>query len=243
MIIQKISLSILSCVLLTVPIKGVIAQTPDSIKEETTIQFSPPDDGMPGNTTGGASRPTGSCLIRQGANQASNITFFAPDSFVGQTVSAHPEFLLYAEHTPVREIFVSIQNEQGESIYQGFQTLPSDTGFFTISLPTEISGLETDNIYKVSVVPICDTTLRPDDPVLTGFVKRTTLTATLEKSPQNSVLEVVQKYAASGIWYDSLVLLEQAISQSPEDVTLINAWDVLMSSGGFSDNSFDRQDF
>ncbi|NEQ44738.1 MAG: DUF928 domain-containing protein [Leptolyngbya sp. SIOISBB] len=240
---RKTSLGILSSILIMVPVGAAFAQASATIEETTPFQFSPPDDGLPDNTTGGASRPAGSCLMQQGANQAANITLLAPTSFVGITTSAHPEFLLYAEQTPVEQIFINIQDAQGTLVYQGFQVLSADTGFFTVNLPEDTPALEPDNTYQLSVVPICEATLRPDDPILTGYVKRIILPSVVEPSPQSSILETAQRYADSGVWYDTLRLIGDALSETPEDTNLLNAWNILLMSGGFSDSELNSYSF
>lgn len=240
---SKPFLCILSLTLTLSPIGAAFAQAGAIVEEASSFQFSPPDDGLPGNTTGGASRPAGSCLIQQGVNQAANITLLAPNSFIGLTTSANPEFLLYAEQTPIEQVFINVQDLEGALVYQGFQTLSTDTGFFVVDLPEETPDLEPGKTYQLSVVPICDTTLRPDDPILTGYVKRITLPSEVEQSPSTSALETAQQYADSGVWYDTLILVEEALSEAPADPNLLNAWQILLTSGGFSNSQFNRDSF
>ena len=235
--LRKASLYILLSSLVIIPVETALAQSSETLEEAAIFQFNPPDDGMPENTTGGASRQGGTCHIQQSTNQAAHITLLTPTSFVGLTVSAHPEFLLYAEQTPVEQIFVSIQDEQGGVFYQGFQSLPTDTGFFNVTLPEASPELELDKTYKISVVPICVDTLRPDDPILTGYIKRIALPSMVTPLSQASTIEIAQSYADAGVWYDTLVLLEQALSGAPEDAALSNAWNLLLTSGGFSNSN------
>lgn len=232
MITRLTSLVLLPLVLLAVPVKATFAQAGEQITEATSFEFNPPDDGMPGNTTGGASRPTGACLMRQGATQASNITFLAPSTFLGLTASANPQFLLYVDQPLAQRIFISIQNAKGESIFQGFQALPTDSGIVSVSWPDDAPMLEYDETYKVAMVPVCADSLRPDDPALVTYVKR----VSLPTSSQYSELEIAQQYAEAGIWYDTLVLLGQALVNEPQDDVLKAAWENLLSAGGFTEN-------
>ncbi len=240
MAVDRVSLYILSSILIMAPVGAALAQTGAPIEETATFQFSPPDDGLPDNTTGGASRPAGSCLIQQGINQAANITLLAPSSFVGITTSDNLEFLLYANQTPIEQIFINVQDDQGTLVYQGFQSLSTDTGLFTIRLPEEAPDLEFGNTYRLSVVPICATALRPDDPILTGYVKRIMLPPVADQPSQEPILETAQRYADSGVWYDTLILIGEALSETPGDVRLLDAWNVLLTSGGFTDSQLNQ---
>ena len=230
----KTSICILSSILIFSSSGTIFAQTNAALEDAASFEFSPPDDGLPDNTTGGASRPTSACLMQQGTHQAANITLLAPASFVGLTVSAKPTFLLHAVQTPVEQVFINLKSVEGKLIYQGFQTLPKNTGFFAITLPEETPDLEIDGTYQLSVVPVCGSTLRPDDPVLTGYVKRIMLSSTAEQLPQAHALEIAQRYADSGVWYDTLLLLKSGLSEAPEDGALLDAWSSLLTAGGFS---------
>jgi hypothetical protein len=243
MMTRLTSLIIFSSVLLAVPVEEAFAGPSEQFRDATSFEFNPPDDGMPSNTTGGASRPTSTCLMRQGATQASNITFLAPSTFVGLTVSARPEFLLYVDQTLAQQIFVSIQDVDGDSVYQGFQALPATSGVLRVSLPDDAPALEQDRTYQIAMVPICEASLRPDDPALVAYVKRVSPVLPTGNVSQDSAIAIVQQYAEAGIWYDTLVVLEQALMKDPEDQALQTAWDTLLRSGGFSEVVFHRAAF
>lgn len=227
---------ILSTVVLGTTVGHSLAQPTDQLNQEVlTLQFNPPDEGLPDNTTGGASRNPDLCRRQYTATKASNLTLLAPNSFIGLTVAEHPSFYIYANQTLSRQLFISLEDEQGEPLYQGIQTLSTNTGLISVDLPVETPILETGHTYLLSVVPICGESLRPDDPILTGYVQRVLPPQTSETDTSISSFGQARLYAESGIWYDTLALLGQDLSNEPNNEVLINAWESLLTSGGLTE--------
>lgn len=225
----------LTAVLLLAPLEAAFAQMSNRIEEASTFQFNPPDDGIPGNTTGGASRPIDDCRVQQSAVRASNIVFLAPKSFVGLTVSAHPKFLINIGSTSAQQLFFNIQNELGETIFQDFRPIQSNTGLVNIELPEDAPSLEVNEVYRISLVPVCEASLRPDDPVITGFVKRVPSPELPEEVTTESHYEMAQQYAQQGIWYDTALLLVEGLKSEPTNENLSYALSTLLESGGFAE--------
>ncbi|PSN18594.1 hypothetical protein C7271_11675 [filamentous cyanobacterium CCP5] len=216
---------------LTASIGTAFAQSAGQLNNAVGFQFRPPNDGIPGNTTGGASRNPDFCRIQQSPTQAGNLTLLAPEAFVGHTLAESPELFIRADQTSVKQVFVSFQNLQGETLYQGFQSLTENTGLTRIELPADMTQLELDKAYRLSVVPVCQATLRPDDPVLTGYIRRVSLPQDAIPTETVSSLDMASYYAASGIWYDTLALLQAELSEEPADPSLQSAWEAVLSSG------------
>ncbi|MFG6107754.1 DUF928 domain-containing protein [Leptothoe sp. EHU-05/26/07-4] len=232
MMIRLTSIFLISSAILLTPVEALFAETMASLVKATTFQFNPPDDGIPSNTTGGASRNLFGCRRQETATKASNITLLVPSSFMGLTVSAHPEFFLYAEQTLARQLFVNIQDEQGETIYQGYKTLPESTGLISIKVPEEASDLSLESTYRIAVVPVCGDSLQPDDPILIGYVKRVSLPQSVQTAPLTSTFEKVGIYAELGIWYDTLMMLDQILRSEPANSDAVVAWETLLTIGG-----------
>ncbi len=233
MITRLTSLFLISSVFLTIPSRPILANSTTQLNRATTFQFNPPDDGIPNNTTGGASRDLLGCRQQESATQAANIALLAPSSFMGLTVAEHPDFFLYAEQTLVKQVFVNIQDEHGETIYQGYQALPLDTGLIKIEVPVEAPSLVQESTYRIAVVPLCEESLQPDDPVLVGYIKRVTLPESVAAlNSTASTFENAELYAASGLWYDTLMLLEQTLRNEPNHLDANAAWETLMTIGG-----------
>lgn len=235
MLIKTISCFLLSSALLTLSASTSLAEVAHSLNEATVFQFNPSDEGVPTNTTGGASRNPDECYQQDAVNSASGITFLTPQSFVGLTASEKPEFLIYANNTLAQQLFINVQDETGETIYQGFQALSEDTGFITVSLPSDAPNLVADSVYRLSIVPVCEGTLRPDSPAIVGYVQLVNLPQD-DVSSQNSPFELAQQYAEVGIWYDTLSLLQEELNVNPTDRDLNNAWGILLESADLADS-------
>lgn len=236
MVITRVfSFFVLSIILLGGAAGASSAQLVAQLEQDpSTFQFNPPDSGLPVNTTGGASRDPNLCRNQQSATQASNITLLAPSSFIGLTVSDHPSLLLHADQTSVSQLFISLQDEQGEVLYQGFRTLPTNTGLFRVEIPTDTSALEADRTYRFSVVAVCERSLRPEDPVMTAYVRKVSLPQLNELDSQTSPFEEAVAYADLGIWYDTVEILAAGLRQEPENEIFTAAWESLLRSGGLN---------
>ncbi len=234
MITRLTTLFLTSSIILTVPAGPILANSTSQLTQATTFQFNPPKDGIPDNTTGGASRDLVGCRQQETATKAAGITLLAPNSFMGLTISEQPNFFLYAEQTSAKQLFFNVQNERGETIYQGYQALPQDTGLIKVDVPAEAISLVQDSTYRIAVVPVCEESLRPDDPILTAYIKRVNLPETLDSNSTTSTFDNARRYAASGIWYDTLVLLEQTLRHEPTHSDAITAWETLLSVGGLT---------
>ena len=240
MIIRVASLLALSTLLFGGMNRTVSAQPVSQLEQDiATFQFNPPDSGLPDNTTGGASRDSNLCRRQQTATQASNITLLAPSSFVGLTVSEHPIFLLHADQTLAKQLFINLQDEQGEVLYQGFQDLPVGTGLFRVELPEDTPYLEVEQTYRLSVVAVCESALRPEDPVMTAYVEKISLPELAASSSQSSSFTEAVAYANFGVWYDTLEILEKSLRTEPENEVFTAAWESLLVSGGLTNLGID----
>lgn len=211
----------------------VLAQTHEQARTVLPIfQFNPPDSGMPGSTVGGASRSPDSCRQQDAATRASNIVLLAPTSFVGLTVAERPAFFLYAEQTSAKRLFISIQDAANQLHYQGFHDLATDTGLIRVELPPDMPALKADQTYRLSVAPLCGDSLRPDDPVLTGYIQRISDVPVADSVATQPSFVQAMRYAELGIWYDTLTLLAPQLQDQSPDESLRAAWESLLISGG-----------
>jgi hypothetical protein len=205
--------------------------TQGALQEEFTLQFYPPDEGLPHDTTGGASRDGGNCAVDPNTLESS-VTLLAPDAYLGLTASARPEFLVNLNNTEAQQLFLSVQDAQGNAQYQAYYPLPSQSGLVHLPLPEAAPDLEVGQTYRWSLAVVCGQRLRPDDPVLTSYVKRVAVSPEVAQLP---ALEQVVAYAESGIWYDSLLVLNQVRQAEQSSDALARAWESLLVAGGLSD--------
>ncbi|NJN21244.1 MAG: DUF928 domain-containing protein [Leptolyngbya sp. RL_3_1] len=207
------------------------AATQGALQEEFTLQFYPPDEGLPHDTTGGASRDGGNCAVDPNTLEA-GVTLLAPAEYLGLTASARPEFLVNLDNTQAQRLFLSVQDTETGAQYQAYYPLPSQSGLAHLPLPEAAPDLEVGQTYRWSLAIVCGQRLRPDDPVLTSYVKRVEVSPEVAQLP---ALEQVVAYAESGIWYDSLLLLNQVRQADQSSDALARAWESLLVAGGLSD--------
>ena len=200
----------------------------NAIQDGAIFQFYPPDEGLPEDTTGGASRDGSNCAVDPNTLEAS-VTLLAPEAYLGLTAASRPEFLVKVENTQAQQLFLSIQGAPGDYHYQAYYPLPGGEGLVRLHLPDEAPDLEVGHTYRWSVAVVCGQRLRPDDPVLTSYVKRVEIS---QNTAQLSALDRLRLYGELGIWYDSLALLDQARQATESNDGLAEAWEYLLLAGG-----------
>jgi hypothetical protein len=209
-------------------ITAATAQTTTQILEEIgTLQFYPPDEGLPEDTTSGASRDS-NCL-RPTEGRQIRATLLTPENHLGRTQEPRPELFVLLEDVTATQFFVSVQDTEGDDTYQAFYPLNTSNGLVALPLPEDAPDLAIGRTYRWSVVAVCGQQLRPDDPVLTSFVKRVEPDTAIAQLP---TLDRLEAYAESGLWYDTLALLQELQPITRVDETSRPAWESLLLAGG-----------
>lgn len=221
--LSKIFLSTSTATLLS------LAFMPEIIMAQT-INFKPPSGGAPKTTTGAATRDQ-SCLIDASEPNKKPLQTLPilPQSNYGLTVSSRPEFLIFKTKSTAKQMFLSLESEDGEQVYQTFLPLPSEVGFVTINFPSQAPEMIVNKKYKWTMTFICGKALRPDSPAITGWIHRIPqsqmLTAKLQTA---SPVDRVVIYGENGIWYDMINELNKLQKQTPNNQLLSRAWDKLL---------------
>ena len=183
------------------------------------VLFDPPKDDSPTNTISGGTR----------TNELLAMTALLPTTKHGRTVEARPTFFVYLPPTASSEVFFSLQDEQGNHHYQATLNIAGRGGVVSVTLPDEAPELKVGKNYMWFFAPIePNGILRPDNPGVTGWVKRV---ESLTQDGQNSSLspiELATEYAQQGIWYDTLNILVAAKLAQPNDATLVSEWQELL---------------
>ncbi len=183
------------------------------------VSFDPPKDGVPVNTISGGTR----------TDELVAMTALLPTTKHGRTAEARPTFFVYLPPTSSKEVFFSLQDEQGNHHYQTILKISGRGGVVSVSLPDEAPELKAGIDYMWFFAPIePDGILRPDNIGVTGWVKRVeSLTQDNQNSALNSI-ELATEYARQGIWYDTLNILVAAKLAQPDDTTLVSEWKELL---------------
>lgn len=217
--------------------------TPDSLQAQsmpsatknidatsTRVSFEPPNGDRPKDTAGGASRHDGKCP--QDANQVEPyITLLLPSDRYGLTQESHPTFFVYLPQTTAQKAFFSLQDEDGNTVYQKFLSLNQKAGVVGLKLPTETASLEIGKTYKWSFALVCDRLLQPDSPSVEGKVRRVEVDASLSSQSQASTpLQRAALYGKAGLWYDTLTLLADLRRSQPDNAETTAIWEGFLNS-------------
>ena len=97
-------------------------------------------------------------------------------------------------------------------------TLPSpvSAGIHSLDLAQHGISLEPGRVYKWSVSVVQDANRRSNDIMGEGVIERVGASASLERSLEGSPRRFAP-YALSGIWYDALAELREALAADPRD--------------------------
>jgi hypothetical protein len=213
-VISKVCLSALTAIVLP------LTFTPEIVTAQT-INFKPPNGGAPKTTTGAATRDL-NCLSRETLP-------ILPQSNYGLTISNRPELLIYKSKTSAKQMFLSLESEDGQDSYQTFLPLPSENGLVSINFPSDAPDLVVNKKYKWTIAFICGKILKPDSPTISGWIQHI---------PESQMLAIKLKaakptdrvilYGENSLWYDMINELHRLKKLSPNDQTLSKAWDKLL---------------
>ncbi|HIK29644.1 MAG: DUF928 domain-containing protein [Oscillatoriaceae bacterium SKW80] len=189
------------------------------------VEFETPGDATPNNSVSGGVR----------SDRASEAIALLPPSKYGRTVSAHPTFFVYLPQTNSKEIFFSLQDEQGESHYQTRLKVSGKGGIVSVTLPKEAPELEIGKNYLWFFAPLqeADGILRPDNYVVTGWVRRIE-NKIGSKEQYSSPIEAAAALAKAGIWYDTLKILATAMQQELDNTAFVKEWKELLEQVGLA---------
>jgi len=156
--------------------------------------FDPPGDDAPDRTVGAGSRSDGACPADEGRLRSR-----MPRRNFGLTAQSHPGIYIQLPATAAQRVLLAFRNEAGTYYERAFLPLPSpvlnEAQLFRFALPPTAAPLTVGENYQWTLVLVCGETVQPDDPVLTGWVQRTTTNARSADA---------QWFAQHGYWYDLL---------------------------------------
>lgn len=200
---------------------------------DSALVFVPPKGSAPKATRGAASR--GDLLCTQNPTEPiRQMVSLIPIGFSPNlTIAERPSFFVYIPQTSARTAFFSLKDEIGQRSYHTTVTLPAQAGVIRIELPDTVAPLVVGQSYQWGLAVLCAGKLRPDSPMINGWVQRTALEPKLATQLQSaSAMERVVLYGSNGIWYDMVTALAQLRQQRPHDQDLPSAWKQLLDSVG-----------
>ncbi|MFP4120198.1 DUF928 domain-containing protein [Coleofasciculus sp.] len=152
-------------------VPSLVAHTQAVTDPNNNEPFTPPGDDSPeGDTKGAGTRDCGHCTQDEVAEGTPGFSVLMPVE--SETIAPRPTFSLYIPETVARKVFFSIKDAEEEYDYQTIITLPKTGSEFSFLLPEDAPDLKTNTPYQWSISLICQQSLDPNDPTLTGVIER-----------------------------------------------------------------------
>lgn len=212
-----------------------------------TVQFKPPQRGIPGRREGGGTRDASACV--QGNIR---LTALLPETNLGLTTAEYPRFFWVIPKTRAKlvefSLFETDENLTDRTlVYKTSFAINGNPGVASLTLPGRamLPPLAVGRDYRWSVAIVCNPENRQRDVKVDGWVQRIAPDASLNSqlAKANSA-DRVRLYANSGIWFDTLTSLADLRCARPKDTTLAKSWSELMRSvklGAIAEQPFTQQ--
>lgn len=209
--------------------------------------FTPPANLGKPPTAGGGTR--GDFCARDVAlpNAQVPLTALVPaladgDGDWGLTVSERPAFFVYVPATTARKAEFVLRDEDWNDVYRTQLSISGEAGILRVHMPKSKEALVVGENYRWHFALVCPEGDRGyiDEITVEGWTRRVELDPDLAaKLAGKTALSRSSIYAENGIWLDALTALADSLLDSPEDSTLIRAWENLLASVGLA-NIADR---
>ncbi|MDJ0730103.1 MAG: DUF928 domain-containing protein [Crocosphaera sp.] len=231
---SSLVLGVLSSTMFLNPLAMVQAQPSQGELFARNVTFVPPNGDRPKDSQGGASRDDGKCPQDDKALNP-YLTAVVPANVQRLTLQSQPSIFVYIPQTTAKKAFFSLQDHKNGQHYQTFLPLEKKGGIVKVDLPADAPSLVVGNDYQWSFVMLCGDKLLPDDPAVTGTIRRVNpgenVTSQLKDWQQNPSLEKADLLGKAGLWYDMLTVLMALKREQPNNVQLNSIWsNVLQAS-------------
>ncbi|MFM6090355.1 MAG: DUF928 domain-containing protein [Dolichospermum sp.] len=148
------------------------------------------------------------------------------------TTSDHPTFFFYIPKTaqPIQSLEFVLKDESDKPLYTKNFNTPPQGGIFSIKVPDH-RPLKQDQKYTWMLSANCSNSGNKPELTLTGaiqVVNDDNLSAAIQQT--SDPIEQVMLYAASGIWENAITTLADLRRQKPNDLTVQNYWEQLLTS-------------
>ncbi len=195
---------------------------------QVSQSFKPPRRGTPSITAGGATRSR-NCLA---PNQS--VTAILPKDNWGITVTGRPTFLVYVPATTAQSAEFVIKDAQENDLYRTTLSLTQNKSqIVALRLPESAPELKVGQEYMWYFAVACEPKNRFADVFIRALVQRIEPDTSLNNQlRQAQGRDLVNVYANSGIWYDSLATLLDLQAKNPSNKDVTNSWMSLLRSVG-----------
>jgi hypothetical protein len=197
-----------------------------SVPGGTFVRFEPPAN-LPGLGAPNRSAPS----VQPQEASCEPATLLLPVGNIGLTASEYPTFFVGVTRYAQTGIF-TLQDENGNTIYEMSIPLNENLGVFAINLPKTGPGLEIGKYYSWSFIVEYNSTKQG---MAEGVIGRIEIDRNLqEELAEANSLERAVLYAKNGIWFDTLSTLAEIRREEPNNKIFVNEWQELLKSEGLT---------
>jgi hypothetical protein len=226
---------------------------------------APTGQGAPGQATGGASR--GSVFFKPAKGQSAPlrasggasrtgrydlteangptgaagpaaVMAMLPQSYMGNTISDRPTFMVYMPASAARLASFSLKDAQGKTLYQRNLAVSGNAEVVALALPADAPALQVGQTYQWYVGLQVDGDLGPSTPYVDGWIQRVEPSAKVAAALQQpDLFKQAEVLGAEGVWYDCAAKLASLRAQSPSSATLNKEWSDLLGAVGLQELS------
>ncbi|MEL7245422.1 MAG: DUF928 domain-containing protein [Cyanobacteria bacterium J06573_2] len=185
------------------------------------IQFEPPPDGEPPDTSGGGSRDPDQSKC---SSDKEPIKALIPEGNFSWTLQEIPSIYVYLPKTSAKQVVLAFQDETEEYHETVFLPIKADEKVVSFSLPKDRPPLEIGKDYKWKLTIVCGDTVDVEHPQLEGWVKRIDINSINISLKDKTAIEQARWYAKNGYWYDYIKVLKSAREANPKNRNLDSLW-------------------
>ncbi|MAG29568.1 MAG: hypothetical protein CL908_01585 [Deltaproteobacteria bacterium] len=177
------------------------------------VAYIPPSRGRARNTAGAGTRTFSAGTV--------TVEVLAPKDHIALTTRAQPTLYWYVSQDTSTRIDLTLVDEDSiDPLLELTVPGPVSGGIHALRLDEEGLELSLDKTYRWHVALVRDAQRRANDTFAEGFIARTPVSTDLARS-LDEANDRFAPYALSGIWYDAMHELVEAIEQNPHDERLV----------------------
>ena len=206
------------------------------------IRFVPPVNKNPRQSQGSGSRGCRNQSVRENL-----VTLLMPSKeYVGQTLSGRPTFFWHlSQPVSVPMQFSLVEDKSGGKTVLKQQIDSPQPGIIQVEIPQNQPELVPGRLYRWNITLLCNANRPSENVFLQSWIERVSATPTLKQqlagatSNRNSTPQQLRDrasvYARSGLWYDAITTLSDALNTNPQNTLVQDDFFSLLDQVGLTE--------
>jgi hypothetical protein len=205
--------------------------SPSEIPSAIALKFPETGNrGKPKQSAGGGVRGDQDNCITPNTDEISLAAIMPNRDNTGKTTLANPQLLIFISQTKAKSGELVITDGTNREVYFAAYSLPQQPGIIQVTIPAKAT-LKPNQTYNWTFMVVCNPDYRNYDHFIKGQITYTEPNSDLQKQLQGySPLEKAEKYAESGLWFETVVFLKEIRRTDPKQWQ--ERWRELLQSVG-----------